>query len=81
MDLLKLLIESLVFFHVLYCWPVWGPSLSDVNVNRLKRLEHRAICLCMGLRKYDHISHHFQTLNWLSLRSMILYHTLCAIYQ
>ena len=36
MDLLKLLIESLVFSHVLYCLPVWGPSLSDVNVNRFK---------------------------------------------
>ena len=47
MDLLKLLIESLVFSHVLYCLPVLGPSLSDVNVNRLKRLQHRAICLCV----------------------------------
>ena len=27
MDLLKLLIESLVFSHVLYCLPVWGPPL------------------------------------------------------
>ena len=40
MDLLKLLIENLVFSHVLYCLPVWGPSL---NVNRLKHLQHQAI--------------------------------------
>jgi len=38
MDLLNLLIKSLVFSHLLYCLPVWGLSLSDVNVNRLKCL-------------------------------------------
>ena len=54
MDLLKLLIESLVFSHVLYCLPVWGPSLSDVNVNRLKHLQYQANRLCVGLQKYDH---------------------------
>jgi len=44
-DLFKLLIESLVFSHVLYCLPVWGPSLSDTSVNRLKYLQNRAIRL------------------------------------
>ena len=58
-----------------------GSSLSDVNVNRLKRLQHRAIRLCMGLHKYDHISHHLETLDWLPLRSMIQYRILCAIHQ
>ena len=54
-----LFIESLVFSHVLYCLPVWGPSLSDAKVNRLICLQHRAISrLCMGLHKYDHVSHH-----------------------
>ena len=59
-DLFKVLIESLVLFYILYCLPVWGPSLSDASVNCLKYLQHQAIRLCMGLRKYDHIiSHHF----------------------
>jgi len=65
---------------VLYCLPVWGPSLSDASVNCLKRLQNRAIRLCMGLRKYDHVSCHFCILNWLPVRSMIQYCTLCAVY-
>ena len=78
-DLFKILIEILVFSHVLYCLPVWGPSLTNANVNRLKCLQHRAIRLYLGLRKYDHISHHFHTLHWLSIGSMIQYRTLCAM--
>ena len=80
-DLFKMLIESLVFSHVLYCLPVWGPSLTNANVNRLKCLQHRAIRLCLGLRKYDHISHHFHTLHWLPIGSMIQYRTLCAMHH
>jgi len=51
-DLFKSLIEILVLSHVLYCVPVWGPSLSDASVNCLKHLQNRAIHLCMGLHKY-----------------------------
>ena len=30
---------------------------------------------------YDHVSHHRKTLNWLSIASLMQYHSLCAMYQ
>jgi len=84
MDLLKLPIESLTFSHALYCLPVWGPSLSDVNyitTNRLKCLQHRAIHLCIGSSQVWPYISSFPDSNWLPLRSMIQYRTLCAIHQ
>ena len=40
-DLLKLLIESLVLSHLIYCLPVWGFPLTASNINRMKSLQHQ----------------------------------------
>ena len=48
-----------------------APQWQSVSVNHLKCLQHRAIRLCMGLRKYDHISNHFRTLASLRLANNI----------
>ena len=56
LGLVKLLIESLVLSRLIYCLPLWGPLLTVSNINRLKSLQHRAIRLCLSLRKYDHIT-------------------------
>ena len=40
----------------------------------------RAVRITKSLSKYDHVSHHLKTLNWLSVTSLIQYRLLCAIY-
>ena len=72
-SLLKFLIESLVFSRLVYCLPVWGPPLTVTSINRLKCLQHRAVQLCLGLRRCDHITHQFHSLQWLPLCSEIQY--------
>ena len=54
--LMKLLIDSLVFSHVNYSLPVWGPSLHQNHLQRLKRMQNRAVRLCRNLKKFDHIT-------------------------
>jgi len=62
-DLIKLLVESLVFSHLSYCLPVWGPPLS-------KQLLQRQ---CKHLSKFGHVSEHYHQLKWLPLRKIQLY--------
>ena len=44
-DLIKLLIESLVFPHLNYCLPVWGPPLTQQLSQRLERMQNQAVRL------------------------------------
>ena len=72
-DLLKVLIECLVFSHLNYCLPVWGTSLTQCLSQRLRRMQNRAVRLCKGLRKFDHVTSHFKSLKWLPLEQLIKY--------
>ena len=55
-DLIKLLIESLVFPHLNYYLPVWSPPLTQQLSQRLERMQNRAVKLCKHLSKFDHVS-------------------------
>lgn len=48
-DIMKLLIESLVFSHLTYAMSVWGSSLKQHLVGRLERLQNRAVRLLFHL--------------------------------
>ena len=79
--ILKLLTESLVLSHLNYCPPVWGVLLHTQSLQRLKRMQNRAVRLCRNLRKYDHVSEHYQRLRWLQLEALIQYHSLCLMHH
>ena len=79
--ILKMLLDSLALSRINYALPVWGPAISKVAVSRLQRLQNRAVRITKSLRKYDHVSHHRKTLNWLSVASLIQYRSLCAMYH
>ena len=59
-DLIKLLIESLVFPHLNYCLPVWGPPLTQQLSQRLERMQNRTVRLCKHLSKFDHVSEYYR---------------------
>ena len=78
-DLMKLLIDSLVFSHLNYSLPVWGPSLHQNHLQRLKRMQNRAVHLCRNLKKFDHVTDHYRALRWLPLEYLIQYRCLCTM--
>ena len=78
-DLTKLLIDSLVFSHLNYSLPVWGPSLHQNHLQRLKRMQNRGVRLCRNLKKFDHITEHYRALQWLPLEYLIQYRCLCLM--
>ena len=55
-DVMKLLIESLVFSHLTYGVSVCGSSLKQHLVKRIERLQNHAVRLLFHLHKFDHIT-------------------------
>ena len=76
-----MLIDSLVFSHVVYGLPVWGPSLGVNLLHCITRLHNRGVRMTSGLRKYDHVSHHRLVIGWLSVSSVIQHCSLVAMYK
>ena len=72
-DLIKLLIESLVFPYLNYCLPVWGPPLTQQLSQRLERMQNQAVRLCKHLSKIDHVSKYYRQLKWLPFKNLFNY--------
>ena len=80
-SLMKMLLESLVLSHLSYSVVVWGPSLGSTLLQRLQRMQNRAVRLCCNLRKYDHVSAFYHRLSWLPLPCFIQFRSLCLMYR
>ena len=80
-DIMKLLIESLVFSHLTYAISVWGPSLKEHLAKRLEHLQNRAVCLLFHLHKFDHIIDSYHRVGWLPLSELIKHHSLCIMFH
>ena len=78
-ELLKTLVESLVFSQLTYALPVWGPAVYQNCLSRINRLHNRAICIVCGLYKSEHVSRCRQAIGWLSVLLLMRCHALCAM--
>ena len=78
-DLLKLLIESLVLSHLIYCLPVWGPPLT---VNRLNLYSIELFGFVWAFKSmitFHNITMLYSGYLW-EVRE-IQYHSLCAMHH
>ena len=80
-NIIKMLMDSLVFSHSVYGLPVWGPSLSVNLLHCITRLHNHWVRMTSGLGKYDHVSHHRLVVGWLPVGSVIQYRSLVAMYK
>ena len=76
---MKFLIDPLVFSHLNYSLPVWGPSLHQNQLQQLKRMQNRAVHLCRNLKNHGHITKHYRALRWLPLEYQIQFKCLCVM--
>ena len=79
--MMKMLLESLVLSHLSYCVTVRGLSLGSILLQRLQRMQKRAVRLCYDLRKYDHVSEFYHRSQWLPLSYFIQFKSLCLMYH
>ena len=80
-NLMKLLLESPLLSNLSDCVTVWGPSVRSILLQRLQRMQNRAVRLCCNLQKYDHVSEFYHKLNWLPLPCFIWFKSLCLMYR
>ena len=78
---MKLLIESLLFFHLSYSISVWGVSLKQHLVKRLERLQNHAVRLLFHLQKFDHVTCYYRRVSWLPFSDLIKYHSMCVMFH
>ena len=77
---MKLLIESLVFSHLIYAVSVWGLPLKQHLMTRIEHLQNRAVHLLFHLPKFDHITEYYRQVGWLPFPDLIKYHSLCIMF-
>ena len=67
----KLLVESLVFPHILYCATVW----AGCNITQRKRLQkviNHGARIVKNLRRSEHITPHLKDLKWPTLDQLVV---------
>ena len=79
-EALKLLIETHVFPHILYCISVWGGAAS-CHLNRLQKIINFAARIVSGTRKYDHISPTVKALGWHKIRDLVVYRDILSVFR
>ncbi|KAJ4450710.1 hypothetical protein ANN_02140 [Periplaneta americana] len=79
-SLKKILVETLVMLHFDY----FDFLLTDLNVNqfqKLQRVHNSCVRFVCDIRRTDHITPSFQTLNWLRLNERRNFHFLVLLFQ
>lgn len=73
-SLRRMLCESLVLSNFNYCDFIYGPCLDLEDRNRIQKVQNTCTRLILDLRKYDHVSHLFEELNWLKMENRRAFH-------
>ena len=81
--ILKLLIDCLVFSHLYYALPLFGPLLNQQLSQYLLRLQHKAVCFIKNLnpRDHDHLSQYYHQLQWLPFHYLVQFGYVCVMFH
>ena len=77
---LKTLYNAMIFPHFTYCIEVWGNNYSK-HLEPLMKLQHWAIHVITGTRKYDHVTPLFNRLKLMTLEKIYPYYVLLLMYK
>ena len=77
---LLLLINSFVFSKLFYCSSVWG-NTSKRNLHKLQLVQNFAARVVLGLKRFDHISQGWRSLEWLDVTEKVLFNDLVLAFK
>ena len=77
---LKTLYNAMIYPHFTYCIEVWGNNYSKY-LEPLMKLQHWAIHVITGTRKYDHVTPLFNRLKLMTLEKIYPYYVLLLMYK
>ena len=77
---LLMIINSLVFSKLLYCFNVCA-NTSKCNINKLQAVQNFACRVVSGARKYNHVTRIRKELNWLPVASQLYYRSATMAFK
>ena len=69
-DGLKIILKSLIFRKLFYCWTVWSATFKQ-NIKKLQLMQNFAARILTDIRKYDHICPILHELDWLTVKVLL----------
>ena len=79
-ETLKLLIETHVFPHILYCISVWGGEAKN-QLFRIQKVINFGARIALGVRRRDRISPAMASLGWTKIEQLVREKDLLKIYK
>ena len=76
----KLIVEALVFPHIMYCLAVWG-GCRDGQRKRVQKVLNHASQIVTSSKRSAHVTPIFQELNWQKLENLIIEKDIVTIYK
>jgi len=76
----KMIANGLFNSVLMYCMPVWG-GCDIQDINRLQILQNRAVQLVTKHPPRTHRNIMFDKIDWLTVRQMVVYTTLLAVFK
>ena len=76
----QLIVEALVFPHILYCITVWG-GCTKLQMHRVQKVMNHAARIVTCSRRRDHVTPLLDMLDWQSVDSLILERDILTIHK
>lgn len=77
----KLLCDSLVLSIFNHADVVYGDCLTQVQKDRIQKVQNSCLRLIYGIRKFERISHKLREANWLNMESRRKVHSACFYHR
>ena len=68
------LTDALVLSHFNFCDVAYGPCLTNIDKNRIQRVQKSCLRFIYGIQKHEPISHKLVAANWLNMESRRVLH-------
>ena len=79
-EALKLLIETHVFPHILYCISVWGGAVKN-QLSRIQKVINFGARIAMGVKRRESISPALTSLGWIRIEQLVRERDLIKTYK
>lgn len=76
----KVIIEGLVYPHIIYCLTVWG-GCANTQKHRIQKVLNFGARIITGLKRSQHISPALNELGWLKVEQLLSERDLLVLYR
>lgn len=76
----SILCESLVLSHFNYGDAIYSPLINTIAVRKIQKIQNSCLRLIFGIRRYEHVTHKLNELQWLNMKNRRILHAACLYF-